>query len=69
MNCIIHYENRNNYSTIKKLSQRNIERILEAKEKRTKLGGDFEHKDQIRQIPDEIDENLHGIHLNPCYKR
>ncbi|XP_066933544.1 uncharacterized protein [Clytia hemisphaerica] len=69
MNCIIHYENRNNYSTIKKLSQRNIERILEAKEKRTKLAGDFEHKDQIRQIPDEIDENLHGIHLNPCYKR
>jgi len=69
MNCIIHYENQSKYSVIKKLSPTNVTRILEAKEKRINVGGKNEHRDQIKQIPDEINEELHGIHLEPCYKR
>ena len=68
--CIIHYEDQSSYSpTVKKLSAINIARISEAKEKRIKLGGANEHKEQIIQIPDEINPELHGIHLEPCYKR
>ncbi len=69
MNCIIHYENQSKYSVIKKLYPTNISRILDAKEKRINVGGKNDYKEQIRQISNEIDEEIHGIHLEPCYKR
>ena len=69
LNCIIHYENQSSYSIIKKLSETNINRIFEAKEKRSSTGGRNSHADQIKQIPNEIDLELHGVHLEPCFKR
>ena len=68
LNCIIHYENQSSYSIIKKLSETNINRIFEAK-KRSRTGGRNSHADQIKQIPTEIDLELHGVHLAPCFKR
>ena len=69
LNCIIHYENQSSYSIIKKLSETNINRIFEAKEKRSRIGGRNSHADQIKQIPNEIDLELHLVHLEPCFKR
>ena len=69
LTCIVHYENQTSYSGIKSLSDTNIQRIFEAREKRNKLCGQNNHLKQISQIPDEIDLELHGVHLDPCYKR
>ena len=27
------------------------------------------HQEQCSKIPDAFDQNLHGIHLTPCYKK
>ena len=69
LNCIIHYENQSSYSIIKKDSEANINRIFEAKEKRSRIDGRNSHANQIKQIPNEIDLELHGVHLEPCFKR
>ena len=65
VNCIIHYENQSSYSILKKHSETNINRIFEAKEKRSRIGGRNSHADHIKQIPNEIDLELHGVHLKP----
>ena len=67
LNCIIHYENQSSYSIIKKDSEANINRIFEAKEKRSRIDGRNSHANQIKQIPNEIDLELHGVHLKPCF--
>ena len=69
LNCIIHYENQKNYSQIKKLSDINKEKILKAREKRESIGGDHYHEEQCSSIPAEFDIEVHGVHLDPCYKR
>lgn len=68
MDCIVHYPNLKSYSKIKKLTQINIEKIKLAKEKRQQVGGVHYHS-QVDIIPEEIDPEKHGIHLEPCYKR
>ena len=68
MECIIHYESSSSYSVIKKLSETNIERINLAKEKRLQLGGAHHHF-QCDQIPKQLNLEIHGVHLEPCYKR
>ena len=50
VNCIIHYENQSSYSIIKKHSETNINRICEAKEKRSRIDGRNSHADQIKLI-------------------
>ena len=69
LKCIVHYLDQKSYSNIKNLSEVNITRITEARKKREELGGDNVHHDRILQIPDVIDPEAHGIHLEPCYKR
>ena len=69
LNCIIHYENESSYSTIKKRSDSNINRIFEAKEQISRIGGRNSHVDEIKQIPNEIDTELHEFHLELCFKR
>ena len=68
MNCIIHYEKQTSSTTLKTLSEQNIERIREAKTKRKKIGGTHGHDEQCSKIPDQINFELHGVHLEPCYK-
>ena len=65
MECIKHYENSSSYSVIKKL---NIERINLVKEKRLQLSGAHHHF-QCDQIPKQLNLEIHGVHLEPCYKR
>ena len=69
LSCIVHYENQSPYSEIKTLSEVNIRRIEEAKQKKNELGGVNQHQEQIQQIPEKIDVLSHGVHLDPCYKR
>ena len=68
MKCIIHYEKQKSYSKIKHLSETNIEKIKEAKEKRQEIGGTHYHA-QVDLVPDAFDHEKHGVHLTPCYKR
>ena len=69
MECVVHYKNQSSYSNLKKLTDTNIKRINEAKEKRLKIGGVHAHEEQTKNLPKIIDANKHGIHLEPCYKR
>ena len=72
MECIVHYTNQKSYSKIKKLNDTNLVKINEAKLKRLKLDGDKEinaHKEQVDSIPDVINPDIHGVHLDRCYKR
>ena len=49
---IIHYENQLSYSEINSLTETNLRRISEAREKRNELGGKNNHLEQIKQIPE-----------------
>ena len=69
LNCIVHYADQTSYHNIKKLSQTNIDKIRKTKIKREEIGGDHLHENQISQIPNNIDLEIHGVHLEPCYKR
>ena len=68
MECIAHYGNQSHYSVLKKLSAINIERINLTREKRLQIGDAHNHN-QCDHIPSIIDPEIHGIHLDPCYKR
>ena len=69
LKCIIHYEHQVSYSEIKSLTETNLIKISEAKEKRNERGGKKNnHLEQIKQIPEKIDPELHGVHLEPCCK-
>ena len=50
-------------------SSLNIERIQLAKEKRMRIGGTNSHEEQCSLIPLLVNHEIHGIHLEPCYKR
>lgn len=65
----MHYENQTKYSVMKSLTERNLERIKQAKEKRIEIGGLISHKEQCDKIPVDINVETHGVHLEPCYKR
>ena len=68
--CIVHYDIRNQeYSELSNVSQNAYERILEAKTIREELGGDNYHEEQCLKVPDILDNSIHAMHLNPCYKK
>eukprot|EP00794_Sanderia_malayensis_P006423 gene6423-7156_t len=70
LSCIVHYKiKESKYSNIKAISDINKEKLYAAKRLREELDGEKNHKDQCNGIPDEIDPNVHGIHLDPCYKK
>ena len=69
MNRIVHYEKQTIYTTLKTLSKRNIQRIREAKTKIKKIGGTHGRDEQCSKISDQINFELHGVRLEPCYKR
>ena len=69
MYCIVHYKNQSAYSTLKILSDTNITRIQEARLKRLEIGGSYRHEDQCQLIPEQINLELHGVHLELCYKQ
>ena len=64
MQCIVHYYNQSSYSDLKRPSVTNSRRI-----KRIEIGGECGHAEQYSMIPEPIDIELHGINLEPCYKR
>ena len=71
MQCIVHYTNKQwKYSQLKPLSQNQYERILKAKEIRQKDNEENQHQEQCNSVPlIEFDPSVHGIHLEPCYKK
>ena len=69
MNCIVHYEKQTSYTTLKTLSERNIERIREAKTQGKKIDGTHGYDEQCGKLPDQINFELHVVHLEPCYER
>ena len=69
LKCIIHYENQVSYSEIKRLTETNLRRISEAREKRNELGAKNNHLEQIKHVPEKINPELHGVDPEPCYKR
>ena len=66
--CIIHYDNKSSYSKIKEVNDVNEQRIRQAKSVYLQSGNNSRHLEQCGLIPDVIDDNLHGIHIDPCYK-
>eukprot|EP00794_Sanderia_malayensis_P014842 gene14842-biopygen11931 len=70
LSCIVHYKiKESKYSNIKAISDIKKEKLYASKRLREELDGEKNHKDQCNGIPDEIDPNVHGIHLDPCYKK
>ena len=70
LKCIIHYEYENKTcSKIKHIFDVNWKRINAAKEIRISKGGSNHHKEQCDLVPDSIDPEIHGIHMEPCYKK
>ena len=70
LSCIVHYPSKDClYSSIKDLSDINKDKIYAAKATRLRLGGKHFHEEQCNSIPDEVDPNKHGVHLEPCYKK
>ena len=69
LSCIVHYPEQNSYQNIKKLSDASLHNINQSKIKREEIGGLHLHYEQIQQIPENINFELHGVHLEPCYKR
>lgn len=67
--CVVHYAYQTSYSIIKELSDVNKEKIIQAKKKRTEVGGSHSHADQCSTIPENFESGKHGVHLEPCYKR
>ena len=69
MYCVVHYKNQTKYSNLKNLSELNRERIQLANEKRARIGGAYSHEEQYSMIPLLVNPEIHGIHLESCYKR
>ena len=69
MYCVVHYKNQTNYSNLKNLSELNTEKIQLAKGKRMRIGGAYSHEQQCSMIPLLVNHEVHGIYLEPCYKR
>ena len=69
--CIVHYPNKDEsmYSAIKDISTINEERIRLAKSERESYTDENFHREQCESIPDEINHDKQGTHLNPCYKK
>ena len=70
LNCVVHYDSPSTtYSKISPLKDGTHSRLIQARDIRTELGGLNKHDEQSSSIPDEYDADIHGIHLEPCYKK
>ena len=70
LQCVAHYESsKYDYSELIVLSSNAHSRLLQAKQIRRDQGGNNVHREQGALIPDHIDPNIHGIHMEPCYKK
>ena len=68
--CVAHYPSKDfEYSELIPLSQHAHSRLLEARKIRQELGGSNELADQCSSIPGTLDDILHGIHMEACYKK
>ena len=68
--CMAHYPSKDvEYDELIPLSQHAHVWLLEARKIRQELGGSNEHADQCSSIPGTLDDTLHGIHMEPCYKK
>ena len=65
--CIVHYSGYDSYSKIKDVSEINHQRLRETKALREQLKDNNYHKEQYKSIL--IDNSIHGIHQDPCYKK
>ena len=67
--CIIHYKDKSSYSPLKDVNKLNKDRIRQAKSEHEKQPpSSNKHYEQCKSIPKTIDNNVHGIHNDPCYK-
>ena len=61
---------RNEWSiTFVRCYELNESRKRKAKEKREKLSCEKFHEKQCLSVPDAINNKIHGVHIDPCYKR
>ena len=69
--CIVDYPNKDEskYADIKEISAINEERTRLAKSEHETYTGESFHREQCASIPNEINHDKHGIHLEPCYKQ
>ena len=67
--CIVHYTNQAKYSKLKALSDANKTKIKKTKELRESLGGRNYHGDQCERAPEDFNDDIHGMHSEPCYKK
>ena len=54
---------------MKSLSDVGKTKIKKAKEVRENLGGENNHLLQCEGVPEEFNDNLHGVRSEPCYKK
>ena len=69
--CIVHYPNKDEskYTDIKEISAVNEEQIRLAKSEREIYTDENFRRGQCVSIPNAINHDRHGIHLEPCYKQ
>ena len=65
----MHYDGKEKYSKLKDVSEQNESRIREAKAKQETFSDENRHEKQCHLVPDIIDNDIHGIHMEPCYKK
>ena len=70
LECVAHCSSKDfEYGELIPLSDHAHSRLLEARAIRLEKGGQNEHQEQCSSIPNEVDDVLHGIHMEPCYKK
>ena len=69
MKCIVYYPNQGKYTKLKSISDVNKTKIKKAKEFRENLGGENHHFLQCEGVPEVFNDNLHGVHSEPHYKK
>ena len=71
--CVAHYSEFNRtFTKLKGLSENQHQKLLKAKAVREKETSELnQHLSQCQTIPDSdnLDVNIHGVHLEPCYKK
>ena len=68
LKCVVHLDGQTSYTKLKTLSETNITRLKEAKKKRLDLGGNHNNQ-QVANLPEDLNKENLGVHLEPCYKR
>ena len=69
MKFIVHYPNQGKYTKLKSLSDVNKTKIKKGKQVRENLGGENHHLRQYEDVLEVFNDNLHGVHSAPCYKK